>query len=234
MGMQISGAQTIAGIKATTLRDALKRLRDNYDAFSARMLAELLNPTNADALVGQLLAEDILQRTGKAGKEFKLTTKGDALALARATPPMKRAHADLLLADVLRIAQEINSDGTSPDYVAELYVFGSYLSDKPTIGDLDVGFNLARREQGMTSDEWCDWSHKFGNAFLPYGSFIDRLYWSRTSVLRKLKRRRARIALHDVKDLDAIGAERRLVFTAGEIATPIRKIVSPPVRDLLD
>jgi hypothetical protein len=125
MGMQISGSQIIAGIEARRLRDALRRLRDNHDAFSARMLARHLRLSNASALIDQLLAEDILKRTDEAGKEFKLTTKGDALALARATPPIKRAQADWLLADVVRIAKEINGDGTSTDYVAELFVFGS-------------------------------------------------------------------------------------------------------------
>lgn len=71
--MQISSAQTIGGIKATTLRDALRRIRENHNAFSARMLAQQLKLSDARALIEHLLAEEMLERTGD---DFKLTKKG--------------------------------------------------------------------------------------------------------------------------------------------------------------
>lgn len=57
---------------------------------------------------------------------------------------LSRAEADRLLSAAIEEAQRINADA-SLCYKVALEVFGSYLSDKQLIGDLDLALTLSPR-----------------------------------------------------------------------------------------
>src|SRR5262245_3097379 len=77
---------------------------------------------------------------------------------------MKRKTADLLLDGAIRAAKDINADGSMTDFVEELYVCGSYLSDRHEIGDLDLGVKLGRRLRRLTNEQWSKWRRNIGYA----------------------------------------------------------------------
>jgi len=123
------------------------------------------------------------------------------------------------LVDVIRIAHEINSDGESPYYVNTIHVFGSYLSDKPMLGDLDLSVQLVSREEGLTRKAWCEWASIVGEEAggEHWRGFITR---TREITMRRLKKRRSHLAFHHIEELDRLGIKRRLVFTAESVCAP--------------
>ena len=61
----------------------------------------------------------------------------------KALPTLKRAEADRLLAQVIKRAKYINANPQEyPARVTLLVVFGSYLTDKPVLGDLDIAVEM--------------------------------------------------------------------------------------------
>jgi hypothetical protein len=58
---------------------------------------------------------------------------------------MKRATAETMLAAVIERAKAINGNADLLCPVSELRVFGSYLTDSPSLGDLDIACRLVRR-----------------------------------------------------------------------------------------
>jgi predicted nucleotidyltransferase len=77
------------------------------------------------------------------GGEFVPTKRMRQLALASVSNGLSRPDAEALLRRVIAKAIEVNVDPESFSYgVQRLAVFGSYLSDKAILGDLDLAVEL--------------------------------------------------------------------------------------------
>lgn len=220
MGQRITRNQIVFGIPAIPLRETL-RLIGNSDVSTFWFAERLsLNAEGAKKLVRELLESGWLKSTDYNDKLLRLTEDGRAFARARATQPLQRASADALLEGAIEAAKRVNADGSLPSYVDELYVFGSYLGDVPTMGDLDIGLSMKRRYGKMTADQWVDWCSDFGYANGNPRSFLSAIAFHDKLIRRALKQRSPYISIHDMDDLDAIGAKRKLAFKAKRIAAP--------------
>lgn len=220
MGQRITRNQLVFGIPAIQLRDTL-RLIGNSDV-SALWFAERLslNTKGANKLVKELLKSGWLKTKDSDDTFFNLSEEGRVFALARATRPLRRASADALLEGAIEAAKRVNADGSLPSYVEELYVFGSYLGDAPTLGDLDIGLSMKRRYGRMKADQWVEWASEFGYANGAARNFLSAVAFHDKHIRRALKQRSSYIAIHDMDDLDAIGAKRKLVFKSQRVAAP--------------
>lgn len=80
------------------------------------------------------------------------------LALASITHGLTRAEAEKLISKVLDSAVEINAN---PDKywhtITKLVVFGSYLTDAPILGDVDIGYESGRIERAQEELDSCDY-----------------------------------------------------------------------------
>lgn len=75
---------------------------------------------------------------------FAVTPSFVVLRAAKISPGIRRAEAQQLLAKAIARAREINAAATDDDpTISVLGVFGSYLSDKPLLGDLDLMIGVA-------------------------------------------------------------------------------------------
>lgn len=64
--------------------------------------------------------------------------------------PVTRARADKMVAELPARAEAMNADPRYMHLISRIAVFGSYLTDKPTLGDLDTAIEYAFRIPG----EW--------------------------------------------------------------------------------
>lgn len=80
--------------------------------------------------------------------ELTETEKGHRLGIAKATAPLTRAKSNELLKDLIESAILINENPEFVFFVERIEVFGSYLTEKELLGDLDVGVKLDRRYKG--------------------------------------------------------------------------------------
>lgn len=220
MGQRISRDQLVFGIPAISLRDTLRLVGNS--AVSALWFEERLSlsTTEANRVIKELLASGWMKVDSSDEAFFELTEEGRTFTMARATRPLRRARADVLLGGAIDAAKQVNADGSLPSYVDELYVFGSYLGDASTLGDLDLGLSMKRRYGTMTVDQWVKWSRDFGHANCRARHFLSVLFFHEEAIRRALKQRSSYISIHSIDDLDTIKAERKLIFKAKRIAAP--------------
>ncbi|HEV8082689.1 MAG TPA: hypothetical protein VGP55_05780 [Chitinophagaceae bacterium] len=134
--------------------------------------------------------------------EVSETEMGRRLAVTRANPLISRAKADLLLAELIERVETVNNN---PDFVYKvenLKVFGSYLSDQETLGDLDVAVKLVKKVTGdefkFKNEERIRFAYKNGRTF---SNFIDQIYWPYREVMLQLKTRKKGLSLHEEDDV---------------------------------
>jgi predicted nucleotidyltransferase len=161
--------------------------------------------TAAQALIDQLLMDGMVElRQGDDRPRYKTTTKGNALALTDFVPRMNRPKAEKLLTGVLERVAAINSRDDLLHWVAEVRVFGSYLTDTADLGDVDLAIKLERRPAGETGGyawaEAClEMARRSGKKF---GSYLDELTYPERLVWRMIKNRSPYISLHGTDELD--------------------------------
>jgi len=139
---------------SVALRNALRKLVGN-SLIEPEWFAKFLKMSDARSrrLAHDLQAEGLLEKDKQYPKYLALTKLGHRFTTARATQPMNWETADRLRDGAICAAKDINADGSMTDFVEELYVFGSYLSDRHEIGDLDLGVKLGRRLRRLTNEQ---------------------------------------------------------------------------------
>jgi predicted nucleotidyltransferase len=145
--MKLDASQKFGGYPILVIRDLLKWCALSREGvLRQHLVAQRLKITEKEGwlLIFDLHRHDYVQVAppveGRKGQWFELTTKGRSLALAKAIPPITRARADELVAQLLIRAKHLNTKPAKYMIgVRQLVLFGSYLSaEKDLLNDLDV------------------------------------------------------------------------------------------------
>ncbi|MDO8417741.1 MAG: hypothetical protein Q7S87_16195 [Agitococcus sp.] len=165
-------------LRVVTL-DALEHFAGTEPAESAQLITELINR-------GWLIASNV-------DAEYTVTRLGTQACAARIGNPITRATADELVEGVLSRVEAWNNTPDVQLIITELKVFGSYLGDKPTLGDIDLSFNFRLLYKGAPCwDVVSNFAEKNGIG-LPYSYLALLDFWS-TCARRKLKGRKSAIS----------------------------------------
>ncbi|MEO8998026.1 MAG: hypothetical protein ABI227_00135 [Rhodanobacter sp.] len=215
--MRISKDMMIAGASAAKLRDAL-RWYERSSFWSAESLAARIGVGTSEGhdIAARLLEEGYIEvkHSHDDVDYYAATLKGGALSLASAAKPIKRATAERLVAGVIHSAEAVNSNDDYLYRVAKLSAFGSYLTDAPTLGDVDLVVELTPRHSGGECDpdalmEYADEAEAAGKRF---SSFFDRLAWPTEEILRLLKGSSKAISIHSPTDRVLVSATTRVLY----------------------
>lgn len=136
-------------------------------------------------------------------------------------PQVKRERADRLIAALVSEAEQINRDPVPWYDITRLSVFGSYLSSKPVLGDLDIAVRMTARWLPESSGFTRAWQTFPSDCPPPKAIAHDQLsliHWPRLYVLKRLKRTGRGISLHSQEDLDSCGFDHRVIFEKPENA----------------
>ena len=117
----------------TTFKNGIPRIKPKR--MTPDFLAAQLNIDRAEAgtLITCLKAEGWLEADRPVP-----TTRAMALAQHIVRPRILRAKADEILTAILDWAETFNNEATGDIRIKELLVFGSYTTDAPTCGDIDL------------------------------------------------------------------------------------------------
>lgn len=147
--------------------------------------------------------------------EVTETEMGRRLGVTRANAPISRAKADLLLKELLERVEKVNNNADFVYKVENVKVFGSYLSDKEILGDLDVAVKLVRKLTGddfiSKSNERINLAYKNGRTF---SNYVEEIYWPNREVILQLKTRKKGLSLHDDEDEVLKKTESKIVYEA--------------------
>jgi DNA-binding MarR family transcriptional regulator len=207
--MRIQPGDMIAGQPALAMRKLMRRGRAYGPTTSGNSLTTIAEVLGVDLSAARLLFQELCQEgyieptqvhTASDRKEkcWYTTTRGNALANAKASKPITRQTADRLIEQFLSRVKQINT-GEYAYRVGRVIVFGSYLSDAPTLGDVDLSIELDDCYQDtdarkMGHDARIAAAQAAGRRFR---DSMVMLFWPRQEVLLLLKNRSHGLSLHD-------------------------------------
>jgi hypothetical protein len=140
--MRITADQRIAGYPAVRIRQLMRETVGR--SITVQSVRVVLQCSDSDAAsVLNNLEKDGFIESVRGGLEP--STKGSALAMATAAPPLRRATASRLVADLIERARALNADDRWAYRVGTVVVFGSYVRGADRPSDVDVACELCPR-----------------------------------------------------------------------------------------
>jgi hypothetical protein len=204
--MRLNRGDRIAGVDGLRLRNYFRRYSENVNY---RTLMEEFSMTKRhaqevlDALQKLEMISPCEFQHDKKMVCYETTILGNALGMAKAGRPVKRASAGGVLRELLDRVKAVNDRQDLAYRVESVVVFGSYLSDAKRVNDLDVAVELKPR-----STDDADWD-RLRKASLDrantegrrFRNVVERVCWPQLEVLGILKNRSRTISFCEWQSL---------------------------------
>ena len=224
--MRINSKEKLFGQPILKIREVVRyamteRLRSIQKAMIFEEVSRILGQSTvvAKTVIEQLIKEEYLVlKKVKYGCSFQYelseTEKGRRFGVATADPPITREKANQLLKELIERAMAINANDDYVCFVERLSVFGSYLSDKTLLSDLDVFFKIAQKYEGDEYREKRDQRVKLAfRSGRTFSNYVEQIYWPEREVLLALKTRKKGLSLHDETSDEVFGkTESKVVY----------------------
>lgn len=214
--MHIDPADDIAGVPILQVRDLLRRAHGGWfnlaDVCRRLAVGEAHARTLVDALVQRGLVEVV--DLGE-GEWWGATIGGNALAMASAAAPVKRATAQRHLDGFLTRVEEANADPELLHWCTRAWLFGSMLdAARDRVNDVDLALRLVRRQPeayDAASREFATAQQAQGRRF---ANFIEFAYAPELEFKRRLRAGSRLLSLHNAdSDKGFDPATSRLLYT---------------------
>lgn len=224
--MQIDSKEILFGQPILKIREVVRqamkgRLWGNTKAEVTERVAKVLKQPEevAKQLIRKLIEDDYLILTKEKLSdiyqyELKETEKGRRFGIANASKPISRQKATQLLNELIERAKSINENGELIYFVESIKVFGSYLSNKDTLGDLDVGVKLTRKHKpgDFTKHNQKRIALAKANG-RQFSNSTEQLIWPHREVMLMLKAKQRGLSLHDEDEDEVLKmTETKLVY----------------------
>lgn len=207
--MNITKNQLIAGYPAIQVRNFLRKFGGlNIRAVFVQRILHV-DFAQADVFLREMAQLGYLQHKedlrGEEEQTYEVTSSGLRLANASATQPISRKTAERVLGEFMNRLHEINASAKDPYAykITSAVLFGSMLSDKEQLGDVDIAIEL----HPTTSDD--KKLNTLGRYRLRmaklngkhFKSDFDQIVWPMTEVFYVLKAHSRRLSLHQLSEL---------------------------------
>lgn len=133
-------------------------------------------------------------------KRYTNTIKGNALACATAALPIKRSTADQKVKEFLERVKTVNSDECFHYQITRIDIFGSYLSKKERISDIDLIVYLELKNEKDRSLPDYDYSHGIDPSGKVLVNYMGEELFMDTDTYKYLKNRKRSISIHTPAD----------------------------------
>jgi predicted nucleotidyltransferase len=204
VGIQFQSGQAIAGFPALKTRNLLRGVVGA--TFRQEWLIEKgMKPADASRLIDALLQNELIKTDldaigGRdAGPWYKLT-EGESVARATGAKRVQRKTAERILSEFMDRVHTVNESPRFLVRVTEVVVFGSYLGDKETLGDLDIARSYENKFLHLDQKAFAE---KIQDQFRASGrrsKGLADLFWPWEEVQLFLKNRKRTISLHPISD----------------------------------
>jgi predicted nucleotidyltransferase len=233
MDMRIRPDDVIAGFPAKQIRKLLRQSTRSLSVDEATKVLGL-NERSTLKLLNDLEKQGFIEKNAFApdpNKNWKNTIKGGALSKALFSAPVSRRAAEQKLNEFMDRVEEVNEAGRFLYRVRKVVLFGSFLTESSTIGDLDIAIELVPKEPDSRKHSELILAH--ANAAdlnrKRFRNFVHRLDFAAQEVRSYLKGRSRIIQLTDCKDGVLKIAKSRLLYESPE-KSPIVPVNSAPMK----
>src|SRR5919199_3088857 len=143
--MHIDAQSTLYGRSILEIRKLLRA--GDTGTWGRQLVTRVLgvDGAHADELLRALASDSYIEPDSDSDQWWHNTIKGNALAHASTTAPLKRVTAERNLEAFLERVKHVNADCTFAYGVETVILFGSFLSDMPTVNDVDLAVQLRPR-----------------------------------------------------------------------------------------
>jgi hypothetical protein len=236
--MRIKPDEVVAGFPAPKIRELLRRSIDSlYPCDATKVLG--IKTKKAVQLLERLEQCGFLERhtalpNSDNGQSWRRTARGGALANALFSTPVSRQTAEKALRAFLDRVRQVNSDKRFLYRVRKVIVFGSFLSDVPFVGDLDLAIDMWPKETD---------SHKHAEMVLAraneaascgrrFRNYVERLSFAEQEVTSFLKARSRILQLARCDDGVLNITDSRVIYEYPEqnAAVPMNPVPKQRVR----
>jgi DNA-binding MarR family transcriptional regulator len=193
--MRISTDQKIVGFPAVQIRQLMRETVGR--SITIRYVREILQCSDS-------AATRVLNRLQKDGfvepvrDHLEPTTKGSALAMATAAPPLRRETAARLIAGVVERARALNADDRWAYRIGMVVVFGSYVRGVERPNDVDIACELRPRWTG--EKQQAQEQARRESREERFRNMSEWATWPKLEVLRFLKTRARGLSIHELED----------------------------------
>ena len=224
--MRIRPDDVIAGFPAKQIRKLLRQSTLSLSLDEATKILGL-NERSTLKLLDDLEKQGFIEKNAFApnpDKNWKNTIKGGALSKALFSAPVSRRAAEQKLSEFMDRVREVNEAGRFLYRVSKVVLFGSFLTESSTVGDLDIAIELVRKEPDATKHAELLLAH--GNAAALNGrrfqNFVQRLDFAAQEARSFLKAGSRIIQLTNCDDGVLKIAEHRIIYEyhEDEVSSP--------------
>ncbi len=199
--MIVRSLQTVGGFEVLRVRALLRRIAHDFWTKDDVVREMKITPPRAAALIAALRSAGYAEHAPSQPKGvWRNTVAGNALASATAAKPILRQTGEDRLAQFLERVQALNANDECAYRVTKVVLFGSYLTSKTRLSDVDLAIRLEPRPQYRS--QWpetllaqAEEAERRGRRF---STFVDRLGWAQREAKRFLKARSRSLSLHDL------------------------------------
>jgi hypothetical protein len=231
--MRIRPDAVIAGFPAKQIRKLLRQATLSLSVDEATKVLGL-NQRSTLKLLNDLEKQGFIEKNAFApdpNRNWKNTIKGGALSKALFSAPVSRRAAEKKLSEFMNRVCEVNEAGRFLYRVTKVVLFGSFLTESSTVGDLDIAIELAPKEPDS-------WKHselilEHANAAALNGkrfhNFMQGLDYAAQEVRSYLKGRSRIIQLTDCRDGVLKIAKSRVLYESPE-KSPVVPVNPAPMK----
>jgi len=198
------------------VRDFLRR--ENGTLWGVELVKHRFRISSARALklISELEAKSLIEFHDRIRSEkyWRVTAKGGTFSLASAARALHRKTAEQKLQQLLERVKRVNQSEEFIYGVSKVAVFGSYLTNRPRINDIDVAVEYVRKhadseEHLRAADQRLRVAWENGRRL---DIIADRVLWPRMEVSLFLKSRSRAISLHEFDELSSLDTEYEIIY----------------------
>jgi predicted nucleotidyltransferase len=197
--MRIDPKDTLAGQSILKIRDFLRRNQLHNWGEETVGYAFAVDSKTAKRIIILLKRRGYIEPIQISGEKYwKNTIQGNALALSSAAKPISRATAEKKLKEFLERVVEVRISKYYLYKVTKVVVFGSYLTAKEKLNDIDISISLAPKEKNVEKMRKLA-ERRINEAFSQgkvFSNFVEQISWPQHEVIKFLKGRSRSIGLH--------------------------------------
>lgn len=214
--MRINSSDKIGDFNAIDIREVFKQYQGRFLHLFSISAHLHISESESSKLIKELETLELVKKSKAPNNEecWILTDKGNQFALATAAKPIKRSTADKKVAEFLSRVKVVNSDPYYLYKIVKVIVFGSYLSDKERINDVDLAVQFSPKVED--DEEFRELTLERTNEAIREGrifsNFVEEVYWAKTEVKLFLKSRSRSLSLHSIGDGVLETTETKILF----------------------
>jgi predicted nucleotidyltransferase len=231
--MRIRPDDVIAGFPAKQIR---KLLRQSSLSLSVEEATKVLgiNEKSTLKLLKDLEKQVFIEKNPFApdpNKNWKNTVKGGALSKALFSAPVSRQAAEKKLSEFMDRVREVNEADRFLYRVRKAVLFGSFLTESATVGDLDIAIELVPKEPDSRKHSELLLAHADAAAMKGrrFQNFVHGLYFASQEVRSYLKGRSRIIQLTDCEDGVLKIAKSRVLYES-PVQNPVAPVNPSPMK----